>query len=76
MFRALLDFKQRLFFLESEAPLEWAVDDMCPMHIAPGQAAAAALRSYRAAVLDFHRDTKRARYARVRDSAPQRPAAL
>ena len=76
MFRALLDFKQRLFFLESEAPLEWAVDDMCPMHIAPGQAATAALRSYRVAVLDFHRESKRARYARAREADPQRPRAL
>ncbi len=46
------------------------------MHFAPGQAATTALRSYRAAVLDFHREAKRARYARVGDSAPQRPAAL
>ena len=49
---------------------------MCPMHFEPGQLATTALLSYRVAMLDFHRESKRARFARARDTAPQRPRAL
>ena len=62
--------------LQDEEALRWATEDTCPMHFAPEPAAAAALRSYRKAVLDFHRESKRARFARARDTAPQRPRAL
>ena len=60
----------------TEEALRWAIDDMCPMHFEPGERATAALLSYRVAMLDFHRESKRARFARVRDTAPQRPRAL
>ena len=62
-----------------EAPLRWAIEDVCPMHFVPGpgQLATAALLNYRlASMLDFHRESKRARFARARDTAPQRPRAL
>ena len=62
--------------LSPEEALRWAIDDMCPMHFVPGQPTIAALLSYRVAMLDFHRESKRARFARARDTAPQRPRAL
>ena len=62
--------------LAEEEAMRWAIDDMCPMHFEPGERAAAALLSYRVAMLDFHRESKRARFARARDTAPQRPRAL
>ena len=62
--------------LSAEEALRWAIDDMCPMHFEPGQPANTALLSYRVAMLDFHRESKRARFARARDTAPQRPRAL
>ena len=62
--------------LAAEEALRWAIDDMCPMHFEPGERATAALLSYRVAMLDFHRESKRARFARARDTAPQRPRAL
>ena len=62
--------------LSAEEALRWAIDDMCPMHFEPGERATAALLSYRVAMLDFHRESKRARFARARDTAPQRPRAL
>ena len=62
--------------LAAEEALRWAIDDMCPMHFEPGERATAALLSYRVAMLDFHRESKRARFARARDTATQRPRAL
>ena len=62
--------------LLAEEALRWAIDDMCPMHFEPGKPAITALLSYRVAMLDFHRESKRARFARARDTAPQRPRAL
>ena len=62
--------------LQDEEALRWATEDMCPMHFAPEQAATAALQSYRVAVLNFHRESKRARYVRAREADPQRPGAL
>ena len=62
--------------LSAEEALRWAIDDMCPMHFEPGQLAITALLSYRMAMLDFHRESKRARFARARDTAPLRPRAL
>ena len=57
--------------LSAEEALRWAIDDMCPMHFEPGQPAIAALLSYRVAMLNFHRESKRARFARARDTAPR-----
>ena len=76
--RALRDAvaAEHKYALPAEEALRWAIEDMCPMHFVPGQLATAALLSYRVAMLDFHRETKRARFARARDTAPQRPRAL
>ena len=54
----------------------FTIEDMCPIYFTPERAATAALLDYRKAVLDFHRDSKRARFARARDADPQRPGAL
>ena len=67
---------EHAYVLEGDEALRWAIEDMCPMHFTPEPAATAALLSYRKAVLDFHRESKRARFARARDADPQRPGAL
>ena len=64
------------YVLQDDEALRWATEDMCPMHFTPEQAATAALQSYRVAVLNLHRESKRARYARAREADPQRPGAL
>ena len=67
---------EHAYVLEGDEALRWAIEDMCPRHFTPERAATAALLGYRKAVLGFHRESKRARFARARDADPQRPGAL
>ena len=56
--------------------LRWAIDDYSPGPVVPSAGTEASLARYRDALLTFHRESKRVRYAQRADAAPQHPRAL
>ena len=54
--------------------LHWAINDKLPVPVADTEDREAKSAALRAALLDFHRCVKSAKYITPRDAAPQPPA--
>ena len=74
---AVLEVRDEHGYAASPAEiLRWAIDDYSPGPVVPSAGTEASLARYRDALLTFHRESKRVRYAQRADAAPQHPRAL
>ena len=60
--------------LSAQDALHWAINDKLPVPVADTEDREAKSAALRAALLDFHRCVKSAKYITPRDAAPQPPA--
>ena len=56
--------------------LRWAIDNSSPGPVTPTELTEESLTKYRRALLKFHRESKRRRYAMQQEAADQHPRAL
>ena len=66
---------EHAYKITAREALRWAIDDMSPGSVTPTEATERSLAEYRQALLRFHRESKRKRYA-MQKAVPQRPGAL
>ena len=66
---------EHAYTVTARQALRWAIDDVSPGPVTPTEVTERSLSEYREALLRFHCESKRKRYA-MHKAVPQRPGAL